>query len=103
MRFLFQERVEHPAPLTEHAVRGLAKHGERLRHDILECLPAGQTLAELGSLAGKLLIAQRCDALAMRIDLGYNRTQLLDVTVLLGAEEEAKHGQKIEFHEITCG
>ena len=81
--------------MLQHAASGLADHGEGLGQQVVERLAVGEARAELGGLAAQLLVAERLDRRFEGVDVGDARTQPLQFTVVLRAddlgEELTKH------------
>ena len=87
--------VEHGAanqldvevPHVEHAAAGLADDRERFGQQVVERLAVGESRPELGRLAAQLLVGQRLDGRFECADLAHDRTQLLQIAFVLGADD----------------
>ena len=84
-------------PLTEHARSRLAHGRERLREQIVQLFALGKARAEFDRLRGELLVRQRVQRRLERADLGDDRPERFDITVVRRPEKRfgntAEHGE----------
>src|SRR6187402_3076983 len=85
-------------PHVENAAAGLAHDGKRLGQQVVDGLAVSEPGSEFRGLALELIVAQGLDPGFEFVDLGYARAQLLQVAIVLTAEdfgeELAKHDGK---------
>ncbi len=74
-------------PHVEHAATGLAHDGKGFRQQVVERGAAGQPLAELGGLVPELAVGQARNRRLEDVDRLDNRTDLLQLTLVLRAED----------------
>ncbi len=76
--------------LAEGALRRFAHHGERLRLEVVEGGSVGKTLAELGGLGAKLVVAEPFDLRFEGVDLYDELLELLQLLALADLEDLAE-------------
>ena len=74
-------------PHVEHAAAGLAHDGEGLGQQVVERGAAGKPLTELGGLLPELAVGEARDRRLERVDGLDNRTDLLQLALVLRAED----------------
>ena len=94
------DQLHVEVPHVEHAPAGLADHGERLDQQVVERLAVGDALAELDGLVAELLVGERLDLRLERADLRDARTEPLDLTLVLGADDL---GEELTDHSQCVG
>ena len=81
------DQLHVEVPHVQHAPAGFADDGEGFDEQIVERFAVGDALAELDGLGAELLVGQRLDLRLERADLGDQRAEPLDLTLVLRADD----------------
>ena len=102
----------HPGPLAAHQVEGRSLEAtagvlgcrEGLHQQVVDRLAVLKALLELGRLAAQLVVGERLVLLLEGVDLIDQRADLLEVPLVLGAEDfldEPLHGIRISNVQVS--
>ena len=86
------DQLHVEVPHVEHPPAGFADHRERLRQQIVERFSRRQPVTEFLRLLAKLDVRQFLDVRFLDVDLGDDRSQLLEVTLVLRADDFCEDG-----------
>ena len=81
------DQLDVVVPHLQHAFAGFAHHGKRLGLHVVDGLAVGEPGPELDRLGAQLLVGEGLDRGFEGVDFGDARTQLLEVAVVLTAED----------------
>ena len=83
----------------ERAAAGLAHHREGLREQVVQRFAIGEALAEIGGLQAQRFVAERLGLVFFGVDLGDERPNAFQLTLILGADDLREEG--IDDHSLN--
>ncbi len=86
------DQLHVEVPHVEHPPASFADHRERLRQQIVERFSRRQPVTEFLRLLAKLDVRQFLDVRFLDVDLGDDWSQLLEVTLVLRADDFCEDG-----------
>ncbi len=81
------DELDVEVPHVEHAAAGFPDDGKSFRKQVVERFTVREALTEFGGLAAQLRVGQRLNRGLERVDLGHDRAQAFQFTIVLGTDD----------------